>query len=271
MKKRLILGLGALALAGSAAFAAPKALPTYADGEETPTSEVSTPLEESAEEAASEALEASSEPVSSEPATSESSLQSGEPGESSSINYLEDKDGDGIPDAIEDYYDQHLRDQYMFGISLGSLIGFAVSFLGWLLTYMRYRKTGKSIEEALALTSSNERETGENFRKMVASSEKLQAKIGDTAEKMEATEKAFEQKAEEYEAKFQAEAEEYKKKMEEAQAKAEETAKRYAEMEAKVKSLREMLVLLSHSEEYVKNGTADEVAKVAKEVKFDGE
>ena len=52
-----------------------------------------------------------------------------EPQEETTIT-MEDKDNNGIPDTIEDYYNEHIRDQYAFGIGLGSIIGIASSIVG---------------------------------------------------------------------------------------------------------------------------------------------
>ena len=42
---------------------------------------------------------------------------------------FEDLDNDGIPDIINDYYDEHIRDQYMFGIGLGAILGVFASII----------------------------------------------------------------------------------------------------------------------------------------------
>lgn len=78
---------------------------------------------------------------------------------------LEDKDQNGIPDSIEDYYDKHIRDQYAFGISLGSIIGFASSVIGWLIVLRKNNKTSdylkleqaKITEQVMALNEQNEK------------------------------------------------------------------------------------------------------------------
>lgn len=61
---------------------------------------------------------------------------------------LVDLDNDGIPDAIEDYYNEHIRDQYMFGIGLGSLIGLLTSIVSVMFMISRNAKSHKLIEDA---------------------------------------------------------------------------------------------------------------------------
>lgn len=262
MKKRKAIIIGALsllALAGGAASA--PAIGARAEGEGTSL-------------------------VSEEPTSEEAPAES--EGESSKKNYLEDKDGDGIPDAINDYYNEHIRDQYMFGITLGSVIAFAVSFFGWLLTYMKYRKMGKDIHEAMALTSGNAKETAENFRKMAESSETLQASLSDTAAKMveyaegvkkEATEykAAYEEKSEEMKEEYAARSAELLAKVSEAEAKigeykaqAESLEEKYEEMAEHDRALAKAINELAHTEEYVKNGVADSVESITKGVRDDG-
>lgn len=58
---------------------------------------------------------------------------------------FEDLDENGIPDFIDKYYDEHIKDQYMFGISLGSIIGVAVSVLGLAFTWLKNNKFGNEL------------------------------------------------------------------------------------------------------------------------------
>lgn len=67
---------------------------------------------------------------------------------------MEDKNGDGIPDIIEDYYNENIRDKYMFGITLGSLISFAISIVGQIAIFVR---NGKANKKMLTLGDSNSR------------------------------------------------------------------------------------------------------------------
>lgn len=83
---------------------------------------------------------------------------------------LEDKNNNGIPDSIEDYYDQHIRDQYAFGISLGSLIGFASSLIGWVIILVKHNKTNKFLKtESLKTTEqvTNLNIQNERYREML--------------------------------------------------------------------------------------------------------
>ena len=52
-----------------------------------------------------------------------------------------DTNGNGIPDSIEDFYNKNVRDQYMFGIGLGTLLGLVTSVIAII---MQIRKTSKA-------------------------------------------------------------------------------------------------------------------------------
>lgn len=58
-------------------------------------------------------------------------------------DYSTDLDADGIPDVIEDYYDSHIRDQYMFGIGLGALISSSISLLGVAYQAVKFKKLSR--------------------------------------------------------------------------------------------------------------------------------
>lgn len=275
MKRKSKVIIGALALLAGAGLAAPSgALAVSAEGEEAP---ISAP----ASEESPASVEISSAP---EESLSETAAESSE----GKKGYLEDKDGDGIPDAVNDYYNEHIRDQYMFGITLGSLIGFAVSAFGWLFTYIKYTKMGKDIHEAMGLTSANAKETAENFAKMVRSSESLEASMNQAMESMtdygeqvkaeaRAYKESLESKSEEMRAEYEAKAKEMAEKIGEAEqaieeyrAEAEKIKAKYAEMEANDKLIAKAVNELSHTEEYVRNGVADSVGSITKGVRDDG-
>lgn len=89
---------------------------------------------------------------------------------------LEDKNGDGIPDVIEDYYNEKIRDQYMFGITLGSLISFAISTVGQIAIFVR---NGKANKRMLSLGGENSRSIAkyeETISKLAAENEAREKK-----------------------------------------------------------------------------------------------
>lgn len=73
-----------------------------------------------------------SEPVSEEPPTSIT---------------MEDLDNNGIPDVIEDYYNEHIRDQYAFGIGLGSILGVVSSIITAIVIIAKNSKSNRLLKE----------------------------------------------------------------------------------------------------------------------------
>lgn len=89
---------------------------------------------------------------------------------------LEDKNQNGIPDSIEDYYDQHIRDQYAFGISLGSIIGFGTSLIGWLTIHLKNKKTSKFITTQVDDLKKQVTDMKEEFEKYYSFNKEVVAK-----------------------------------------------------------------------------------------------
>lgn len=125
MKNKLILLLGGVCLA---LFCGSSSEPISANGENE-SNQTSIPIEGSESEGdESIPLDTLSESEGTEESEQEASSSESE----AKKNYFEDKDEDGIPDAIEDYYDAHIREQYMFGIGLGSILSVAIMVLYYL-------------------------------------------------------------------------------------------------------------------------------------------
>lgn len=130
MKRTVLLGLSALVFASVGTLAIKKPVVAFAEGEEPLTSEV---VETSSLEEVSET-------------------------EPTSISYdISVMDGDGdhhiytkeeLEVLLEKYYNDNIRDQYMFGIELGALIGMATSLLGMVYTVYKNRKSAKKNELA---------------------------------------------------------------------------------------------------------------------------
>ena len=187
--------------------------------------------------------EDSSEPTSSEVTSSESSEET---------KALEDKDGNGIPDALEDFYNDKIRDKYMFGISLGSIIGAATSLLGILIVIIRNERTNKRLVKENGVAT---------------------ALIEDLAEKQRKLQDLFESHEEELKAAFEHDKEALEELREFTQAnlkafkESSETLKQYAQFERKLTAVLNALKEISMNPEMVKAGIAEKVNSIVKEVK----
>lgn len=82
---------------------------------------------------------------------------------------FEDLDNDNIPDVIEDYYNEHIRDQYMFGITLGSLIGLATSIVSLIIFIHKTTKSSKLIKQ----TNENNQKTIEEMKLAIEEKNKI--------------------------------------------------------------------------------------------------
>lgn len=136
MKKRFLLGASALALAGFGALAIKSPVVANADGEESLS--------------ASEVVEQSS-------VVPEESIETSTETSSSEMTSKTIVDGDGdwhiyteseLEEMLEKYYNDNIRDQYMFGIELGSIIGVATGLLSILYSIIKTNKTAKRNEKA---------------------------------------------------------------------------------------------------------------------------
>ena len=56
-------------------------------------------------------------------------------------------DNNGIPDVIEDYYNEHIRDQYAFGIGLGSILGVVSSIITAIVIIAKNSKSNRLLKE----------------------------------------------------------------------------------------------------------------------------
>lgn len=80
---------------------------------------------------------------------------------------LEDKDGNGIPDSVEKFYDENIRDRMVFGISLGTIIGLAGSVLSAIVILVRVGLALKSIKGENKKTNDVSEATAEDLGKLV--------------------------------------------------------------------------------------------------------
>lgn len=188
--------------------------------------------------------ENSSEPQSSEVVSSETSNEGGKA--------LEDKDGNGIPDALEDFYNDKIRDKYLFGISLGSIIGAATSLLGILIVIIRNEKTNKKLIKENALAMSWVAELEDKQKKLQELFEEyhceLKEALGKDAESILALREFSEANLKEFRD-------------------SSELLKQYAQFERKLTAVLNSLKEMSMSPEMVKLGIAEKVNSIIKEVK----
>lgn len=236
MKKLLLISsLVASSFLLSAYVGSPKAT-TYAEGETsetTPSSEVVV----SSENTSSDVVSSSSEIVSSE---------------SSSKITFEDKDGDGIPDVITDYYNQKIRDQYLFGISLGSLIGLLTSIIGQIYIIKKNSGTNKLFKNSVSTQEEklNELDTKlKEYEKLIKELE--EAREDQTTDSVELLKKNEEQ--------ISAIIASLKESV--------GVLQNYANIDNKINAIIECIELLATTEELTKKGVTSEITKTLNEVK----
>ena len=194
----------------------------------------------------------------------------GESGEAATPGMMKDEDGNGIPDAIEDYYAEHIQEKYMFGISLGSLIGLATSVLGWLFIALKNKGFFSKASAWMGEQKENADKIIEKYSGILdqadEANEKLRAFIGEYSEEVKAVideqrsfieqVKAKEAELEEGLAAKAKEIEERGKQLIERLENDEAKLKELAKSSAKIDAILDNTVLLSKTEEYVKKGLA---------------
>lgn len=194
---------------------------TYAEGEETS----STP---------------SSEVVSSESSSSDKKIS------------WEDKDGDGIPDAITDYYNEKIRDQYLFGISLGALIGTATSLLGTLWTIKKNSSSNKLFKTSIGTQDAKLKELDAKlaeYEKLIKELEiQRENQTTDSTELLKKNEAQISEMLESLEESVK-------------------VLQNYSNIETKMNAIIRCLELMASTQELVKSGVASEVTKTLNEVK----
>ena len=194
---------------------------TYAEGEETS----STP---------------SSEVASSESSSSDKKIS------------LEDKDGDGIPDAITDYYNEKIRDQYLFGISLGALIGTATSLLGTLWTIKKNSSSNKLFKTSIGTQDEKLKELDAKlveYEKLIKELEtQRENQTIDSTELLKKNEAQISEMLESLEESVK-------------------VLQNYSNIETKMNAIITCLELMASTQELVKSGVASEVTKTLNEVK----
>lgn len=194
---------------------------TYAEGEETNSS-------------------SSSEVVSSESSSSDKKVT------------FEDTDGDGIPDVINDYYNKKIKDQYLFGISLGALIGTATSLLGTLWTLHKNSSSNKLFKVSIGTQDEKLKELDQKLTEYEKLIKELEAqRESQTTDSTELLKKNEEQISE----------------MLESLKESVKVLQNYSNIEMKMDAIIKCLDLMASTQELIKSGVASEVTKTLNEVK----
>lgn len=165
---------------------------------------------------------------------------------------LVDADGNGIPDIIENYYDQNIREQYMFGISLGAIIGVLSSIATAVIMISKNAKSNKIILETNKKTESRISQLADENRLLRESIKQKELLI-------ENQEKQYKETVANFEKTTQANL----KRFEEASVKLEA----YGQVEKKLDAVLEINKLIATTPEYVKLGIGEEIIKIIQEVK----
>lgn len=171
-----------------------------------------------------------SEPVSEEPPTSIT---------------MEDLDNNGIPDVIEDYYNEHIRDQYAFGIGLGSILGVVSSIITAIVIIAKNSKSNRLLKE----------NANNNSEYLKAIEEKIKEKDAIIEKQMEDNRALLLEISKLSDANLNA------------IKKASEKLENYSSFETKLNASLDCMKALGSSSENVKSGVGEKVNKIVGSVK----
>lgn len=171
-----------------------------------------------------------SEPVSEEPPTSIT---------------MEDLDNNGIPDVIEDYYNEHIRDQYAFGIGLGSILGVVSSIITAIVIIAKNSKSNRLLKE----------NANNNSEYLKAIEEKIKEKDAIIEKQMEDNRALLLEISKLSDANLTA------------IKKASEKLENYSSFETKLNASLDCMKALGSSSENVKSGVGEKVNKIVGSVK----
>lgn len=166
------------------------------------------------------------------------------------VKYV-DLNENGIPDVAEDYYNDNIRDKYLFGISLGSLIGFTVNLFFNLVSLKLKSKYQKQTSSVIAQTHERLLTTAEFVNQVDAESKK----VSENCQKLlDTTRETLE--------KYQIENKQLKEALNEATI----VLSKYENFNAKLNVIIKDVALLSETPEYVKSGVSERIHKSIEEV-----
>ena len=171
-----------------------------------------------------------SEPVSEEPPTSIT---------------MEDLDNNGIPDVIEDYYNEHIRDQYAFGIGLGSILGVVSSIITAIVIIAKNSKSNRLLKE----------NANNNSEYLKAIEEKIKEKDAIIEKQMEDNRELLLEISKLSDANLTA------------IKKASDKLENYSSFETKLNASLDCMKALGSSSENVKSGVSEKVNKIVGSVK----
>lgn len=194
----------------------------------------------------------SSEVVSSEESSSSEVISSESVSSSDKKINFEDTDGDGIPDVITDYYNEKIRDQYLFGISLGALIGLATSILGTIWTIKKNSSSNKLFKTSIGTQDEKLKELDSKLAEYEKLIKELEIqRENQTTDSTELLKKNEAQISE----------------MLESLKESVKVLQNYANIEIKMDAMIKCLELMASTQELIKSGVASEVTKTLNEVK----
>ena len=162
-----------------------------------------------------------------------------------------DTEDEKLEDAVEDYYNEHVRDQYMFGISLGSLIGLISSIVTSIVIIVKNVKSNKQLRD-------NNKQTIETIEKLRAEFEKEKAEY---VKDLEAREKIIADYAKDMK-RVVDQYDDLSKVLVYKTNEASDKLSRYAETEDKINRISQAIVALSKNPDNVKTGISSEVNSI---------
>ncbi len=162
-----------------------------------------------------------------------------------------DTEDEKLEDAVENYYNEHIRDQYMFGISLGSLIGLISSIVTSIVIIVKNVKSNKQLRD-------NNKQTIETIEKLRAEFEKEKAEY---VKDLEAREKIIADYAKDMK-RVVDQYNDLSKVLVYKTNEASDKLSRYAETEDKINRISQAIVALSKNPDNVKTGISSEVNSI---------
>lgn len=181
-----------------------------------------------------------------------------------------DSNKNGIPDEIEDYYDSHIRDQYVFGISLGSVICGALYLFTLIYKWQKDKKFDKATLNKISDLWDAQKATVESSKQY----QSIIQDITDKYNKLDAQYQLMVRKFTEQCAQISADLE---KKMAENDEKNRQTLEKvtksidsYSKVNDKVNVVLENQALMVKNAEYTKSGVNEQVSAKVKEATEDG-
>lgn len=168
----------------------------------------------------------------------------------------EDLDENGIPDVIEEYYNSHIRDQYMFGIGLGALLGLLGSIVSVVIMIYKNAKSNqllvKTNDEHTSIINQLRERFNEYQAQVISSFEEYRKIIENDLEQDKNLIASLEEITRENVKSFQ---------------ESSELLAEYSKINGKISAMLEAIKALSLSQANVKEGISETVYRIVEEVK----